>query len=43
MERGQNINIKKSLEEGVSTLMDDLEQLKASAEEVTAYLMETAK
>ena len=27
----------------ISTLMDDFEQLKASAEEVTAYLMETAK
>ena len=27
----------------ISTLMDDFEQLKASTEEVAAYLMETAK
>lgn len=38
MERGQNININRSLEEVDSTLKDDLERFKTSVEEVTTYL-----
>ena len=43
MERGQNFNIKKSLEEVGSTLMDNFEGFKTSVEELTTDVVEMAR
>ena len=43
MGRDQNININRSLEEVIPTLMDDLEGFKASVEEGTADVVEEAR
>lgn len=43
MGRDQNININKSLEEVIPTLMDDFEGFRASVEEGTADVVEEAR
>lgn len=43
MERGQNININKTLGEWIPTLMDDFEVFRTSVEEITADVLEITR